>query len=108
MEQAVSRQGRRAGKTGTEWNEQQGKETRRGNRSGYCYSQLRFAKLAPGDEFWSLMTRVQIPGVPFTYCVTMCELLDLSELDFAYQQNSTYFPGLAMDGHSMRRQPCDP
>lgn len=79
-----------------EWDEQQRKEAERRNRTGYCYIELQFAKRALGDGFWNLITRVQIPEVPFTYCVTMYELLNLSELDFAYQQNSTYFLGLAM------------
>lgn len=72
----------------------QEKEAERGHGICHCSIELQHAKLAPGGGLPSLIARVQTPVVPSTYCVTMCQLLNLSELESASQQNSTYILGL--------------
>ena len=48
-----------------------------------------------------VLSQATDPGTPSSYCVTMCEFLNISELEFAYQENGTYLLGLLKEPTGM-------
>lgn len=58
-------------------------------------TEVQFAKSAAGDGWRLLAEEPRSPRGCLTRSVTLCELLNLSELEFAYQQDEACFRRLA-------------
>ena len=67
--------------------EQRAMAVEKGSRIRHCWNKLEFAEPTSDRTVGSgVLSQGTDPGVPSSYCaVTMCEVLSISELEFAYR-----------------------